>query len=308
MGNCLERPEISWHPGFYGAMEIELISNKGAFEFQREYNLSKEPLRMDLLIIRKLSNVKVENEIGYIFKTYNIAEYKSPDDKLTIDDYYKTVGYACLYKGLGTTVNQIPAEELTLSLFRDRYPRELFRSLEKAGLSVEERYPGIYYVTGKVLFDTQIIVTSRLKGKAHRSLRLLSPHVEIEDARGFIRDTIGLENPGDRNNAEAVLKVSMVANQSLYDEIRRKSKMDEWLRNFFREEIDESKKMAREEGRKEGRKEGWEEGREEGDINRAKKTAENMLKRGDSLENISAILEIPVDTIRAWNLEACAAL
>ena len=68
-------------------MEIELIANKGAFEFQREYNLSKEPVRMDLLIIRKLRDVPVKSEIGYVFKKYNVVEYKSPFDCLTIDVY-----------------------------------------------------------------------------------------------------------------------------------------------------------------------------------------------------------------------------
>ena len=77
MGNSLENMDISWHPGFYGAMEIELIANKGAFEFQREYNLSKEPVRMDLLIIRKLRDVPIKNEIGYISKSTMLLNTKA---------------------------------------------------------------------------------------------------------------------------------------------------------------------------------------------------------------------------------------
>ena len=99
MADNLETVSIQWHPGFYGAAEIEFLSNKGDLEFWREFNLSKEPVRMDLLIIKKLTDVKIKNEIGHIFKKLNVAEYKSPDDALTIDDYYKTIGYACLYKG-----------------------------------------------------------------------------------------------------------------------------------------------------------------------------------------------------------------
>lgn len=92
MGDNLEKTEIQWHPGFYGAAELELISNREELEFQREYNLSKKPLQMDLLIIKKLADVQIENEIGRIFKKYNVVEYKSPEDGLTIDDYYKTMG------------------------------------------------------------------------------------------------------------------------------------------------------------------------------------------------------------------------
>ena len=119
MADILETVNIQWHPGFYGAAELEFLSNKGDLEFQREFNLSKEPLRMDLLIIKKLSDIRIKNEIGHIFRRFNVVEYKNPDDALSIDDYYKTVGYACLYKGLGETVDQIPADELTISIFRE---------------------------------------------------------------------------------------------------------------------------------------------------------------------------------------------
>lgn len=70
--------------------------------------------RMDLLVIKKLTNVKIKNEIGRIFKRHNVVEYKSPEDELGIDDYYKTVGYACLYKGFGETADQIPAAKCFL--------------------------------------------------------------------------------------------------------------------------------------------------------------------------------------------------
>lgn len=221
MGNNLGDMDISWHPGFYGAIELELIANKGVFDFQREYNLSKEPLRMDLLIIRKLTKVPIKNEIGYIFKKYNIVEYKSPNDGLTYNDYYKTLGYACLYKGLGDQADQVLEEEMTVSIFQDRYPRELFRAMKKSGLEAEEAFPGIYYIRGKVLFDTQIVVTNRLEGKAHKSLRLLSHHVQEADAKAFIREAEKLKDPRDRNNIEAILQVSIAANQRLYNEIRR---------------------------------------------------------------------------------------
>ena len=65
---------------------------------------------MDLLIIEKRKNVQIQNEIGRIFRRHNVIEYKSPDDGMTIDDFFKTLGYAYLYKGLGEKVDQIPLE------------------------------------------------------------------------------------------------------------------------------------------------------------------------------------------------------
>ena len=238
-----EAVNIQWHPGFYGAAELEFISNKGDLEFQREFNLSKEPIRMDLLIIKKLSNVRTENEIGHIFRKFNVVEYKSNDDALSIDDYYKTVGYACLYKGLGETVDQIPANELTISIFRESYPREMFEAMKNLGLEIKERYPGIYYISGKqALFDTQIVVTKQLDRETHRTLRVLSKHVKEEDIRRFVEKATQMSEPGDRNNVDAVLQVSVSANKEIYEAIRRCDKvMCEALRELMKEDFEQTK-------------------------------------------------------------------
>lgn len=45
---------------------------------------------------------------------------------------------------------------------------------------------------------------------------------------------------------------------------------------------------------------------DEGDMKRAKRTARNMLKRGDSPEEIAEVLELPVETVKAWEKEAYA--
>ena len=247
LADILEAVNIQWHPGFYGAAELEFISNKGDLEFQREFNLSKEPIRMDLLIIKKLSNVRTENEIGHIFRKFNVVEYKSNDDALSIDDYYKTVGYACLYKGLGETVDQIPANELTISIFRESYPSEMFEAMKNLGLEIKERYPGIYYISGKqALFDTQVVVTKQLNRETRRTLRVLSKHVKEEDVRAFVEEAALISEPGDRNNVDAVLQVSVSANKEIYEAIRRCDKvMCEALRELMKEDFEKQERETR---------------------------------------------------------------
>ena len=247
LADVLEAVNIQWHPGFYGAAELEFISNKGDLEFQREFNLSKEPIRMDLLIIKKLSNIRTKNEIGHIFRKFNVVEYKSNDDALSIDDYYKTVGYACLYKGLGETVDQIPANELTISIFRESYPREMFEAMKNLGLEIKERYPGIYYISGKqALFDTQVVVTKQLNRETHRTLRVLSKHVKEEDVRAFVEEAALISEPGDRNNVDAVLQVSVSANKEIYEAIRRCDKvMCEALRELMKEDFEKQEQETR---------------------------------------------------------------
>lgn len=275
------KTEIQWHPGFYGAAELELLSNREALEFQREYNLSKKPLQIDLLIIKKLADVQIENEIGRIFKKYNVLEYKSPEDGLTIDDYYKTIGYACLYKGLGHRVNQIPAEELTLSIFREAYPRELFKSLKRFGYTIEEAFPGIYYILGKVLFDTQIVVTGRLSRETHSSLRILSRNAQAEDVRTFLTKARRLDSPGNRHNADAILQASIHANKRLYNEIRRDSGMCEALRELMKDEIDKILEEATAKAAEEAEKAAEE---------AAEKAAEKAMEKGMEKGADNAIL------------------
>jgi hypothetical protein len=232
--------DIQWHPAFYAAAGIELKENIEELELIPEYNLSKEPIRIDLLIIK--ANPKagmIKNEIGHIMKRYNVLEYKSPKDGMSIDDFYKTVGYACLYKGYGAMVNQIPLQELTVSLFRASYPRELFSALEREGHEIEEKYPGIYYVTNKLPFPAQIVVTSELRKETHSCLRILSDNAEKEDVERFLEQAKGMKSPGERNNIDSVLQVSVSANHDLYEDIRRNVVMCQALEELMKDVIDE---------------------------------------------------------------------
>ena len=145
---------IKWHPGFYGCIEYTLKEYKHDLTFDREYELSKEPIKMDMLIIKKKNDIIIENPIGHIFRKYNIVEYKSPRDELSIDDLYKTIGYAGLYKGYGKAVDEIPADEMTISIFRHTYPRELFKSLEKLSAKIVEKDFGIFYIYGIILKES----------------------------------------------------------------------------------------------------------------------------------------------------------
>ena len=236
---------ISYHQGFYGAAELEFRLETAEMTFYREYNLSKEPQRIDILVVVKEPDVQIENEVGKFFKQHNVIEYKSPDDGLTIDDLFKTIGYACQYKALGETVDQIPENQITVSLFRDTYPRRLFRALEESGRTITQPYPGVYYVKGHLQFDTQIVVISQLTADRHSALRVLSNHAREEDVRRFLTESAALKKQGDRNNINAILQVSVQANEDLYGKIRRDDDMSAALENLMKDVIEERVEEAR---------------------------------------------------------------
>ena len=244
---------IQWHPGFYGATELEFRQNKEDLVFITEMQLSKEPLRMDMLIIKKRDGARLKNEIGYLFKSNNILEYKNPDDSLSIDDFYKTLGYACLYKALAEKTDEIPADTISVMIARESYPRKLITELRQLGNEVALHSPGIYYVKGNTLFDVQIIVMNQLSPENHSAYRILSRNAHRADISRFLTEAAKFTNQGDRHNADAVLQVTMSANPSLFARIRKEdSDMCEALRTLMADDIN----AAKEEGIKEGIKEG----------------------------------------------------
>jgi hypothetical protein len=252
----VENNKIQWHPGFCGAAELEFRKNKDILKFEAEHKLSKQPLSIDLLIVKKQKDVVLENELGHIFRKYNILEYKSPGDDMNIDDYAKTISYAGLYKSLGKKVDAIPFKEVSVSMFRETYPEKMVKQLRENGLTVEKAYPGIYYVTGNPLYATQIVALNQLDEENHSSLRVLSKRVKEDDVRRFLTESEKLKEPGDRENIDAVLHVSMAANKAIYEKIKEDAKMCEELRVLMKEEIKNEIEDAQAKGREEGREQG----------------------------------------------------
>lgn len=71
---------------------------------------------------------------------------------------------------------------------------KMIKMLEETGFAVEREYPGIYYVKGRALFDTQIVVIRELSGAEHSGLKILGLDAREEDIVRF------LEKAGDNRN------------------------------------------------------------------------------------------------------------
>ena len=121
--------------------------------------------------VKKEKSFQISKNIGRIFRGYNIVEFKSPEDYMSIDDFYKVYGYACFYKADTGNEDKIAIEELTITLVSVRYPIKLINHLKSArGLVVEAVEEGIYYVIGDII-PIQIIVTSRLSDEKNLWLK-----------------------------------------------------------------------------------------------------------------------------------------
>lgn len=211
--------KVQWHPGFVAAMNLELAQNRADLIFEKEYNLNTKPLEIDLLVIKKNASVNISNEIGKLFRGHNIIEYKSPEDHLDIDDFYKTGAYASLYKSYGKTVDEIKADDVTVSIMREARPDGLFQYFEEHGYSMSNPYKGIYHIEGKVLFPTQIVVTRELDEESHIWLKALSERLEKEDIRNLLKGVNRLTEKVDKEFADSVLEVSIGANKQIIEEV-----------------------------------------------------------------------------------------
>lgn len=275
--------KLQWHPAFCAATELELRQDLDVLELIPEYNLSKKPLQIDLVIIKKMDWKRtLQNEIGHIMRGHNILEYKGPGDELTIDSFFKVIGYASLYKAQGIAVNKIPASEVTVSFFRNAYPKALFQELKKEGYILKKMYPGIYYVRGKVPFPVQVVVTSQLERKAHCSLRVLTTQVEMQDAELFLEQIHYLESKNERSNIDSVLQVSVNANKQVYSLLRRKNEMCEALRELMKDEIEKELENKLEQGEK---------------LQLIRQVIKK-LQKGNSVEETSDMLEEEPENIR----------
>lgn len=94
-------PKIQWHPGFYAGIELELSAYD--LDYDQEHQVTRGAPSFDLLIIKKQTDKIIDNEIGEFFRKQNVVEFKSPDDEMSIDVFYKVQSYAGLYKASGET-------------------------------------------------------------------------------------------------------------------------------------------------------------------------------------------------------------
>jgi len=257
--NQKKSQKLQWHPAFCSALRLELLEDAENLEFTDEFQLTEKPLQIDCTVVKVKKDCKIKNEIGKIFRKHNIFEYKSPMDELNIDTFYKAVAYACLYKVLPNHVNEIPAEEITITLIRDRKPVKLMHELEKSGYECKKETVGIYYVSG-VMFPVQIIASSELDVDMHVQLKALTNHLEESLMRQYLL-RVSAFSEREKNLADVVLQVIVNSNMEKVQKWKGSERiMCEALRVLMADELNEERVEGRLEGQREGRIEGKREG------------------------------------------------
>ena len=264
-----ERDKVFWHEAFSEALQLELHRYQEFLDFIDEYQLNKEALIMDVLVIKKKPGKLIDKNIGRIFKTHNVFEFKSETDSLSERDYNKVVAYALLY----SSFTPAPVSEITVSFSVTVHPRELLKYLEnERGFTVRTEEPGIYLIGGDT-FPVQILESKLLPPEENLFLRNLRSNLSIEDVT---------------KTAEAYKKIKPYEKKNVYLD-----RLIQANRERFKEAMMLSS-VVKELFFEVAEKDGWFTDRE---FEKAKTIAKKMLLMGDSIEKVSEATELSYETV-----------
>lgn len=233
-----EKKMLQWHPAFFAGLQIEFAEEAKLLTFENEHQLSKKPLEIDVLVVKKDTEVQIKKNIGRIFRRYNIFEYKSPEDYLSIDDFYKVYGYACFYKSDTPKADFIKSDEITISFVCEKKPEKLLKHLrQERQLDIIRIEEGIYYIEG-AYFPIQLLLTSELSKGANFWLRNLTNSLkEHREVNELITE---YEKHRQNELYRAMMNIIIRANEMLFEEVKGED-MCEALRELFKDEIEAAK-------------------------------------------------------------------
>ena len=72
-----KRKIIEWHPAFEASIQIEFENEIEKMTFEPEHLLSKQPMRIDELVIKIRGEEKIQKNIGRIFRSTILLNIKA---------------------------------------------------------------------------------------------------------------------------------------------------------------------------------------------------------------------------------------
>lgn len=198
-------------------------------------NSFDELFKTQFSVIIKNKQTEISNEIGRLFRKYNIMAYKSPYDDFNIDTLYEALAYAAFYKSDGNTVDERKTDDITISIVTMEKPLELFNTLKERGIEIKMPYDGIYYIKNYVLFPMQIVVTDELSSEKHTWIKSLSNKMDIVGMKSLLDKSIALEGKHEKELANSLIKTVLEANGDLINEIKENEEISRLLMQFSEE-------------------------------------------------------------------------
>ena len=233
---------LQWHDGFHAALQIELQGESAHLSFCSEHELYKKSLRVDTIVIKDSDDTPVQKNIGKIFRKHNLIEYKSPDDHLSIDDFYKVYGYACLYQSNTESIHEISMEDITITFVCSHFPRKMLKLLKKErNIQAVKKERGIYVLINDPI-PMQIIVNTQLPPRENRWLSSLKRNLAMDaNTKRLLRE---YKIHRESNLYQAAMDLIMRANQKTMEEAE--NMVCDVIKEIFEDEWKEKERQFQE--------------------------------------------------------------
>ena len=135
-------PRNKWTAFFAQLMGILL---EGKAQVLPEHELYKDPMRIDIVVIKLLKDEVIDNTVMRFFRKHNIVEFKGPSDTLNIWSFNRVLSYFYSY----LTQERVSFDDAAITFVSVRRPVKLFRLLqeERGYKIIPSGTDGIYYIT-----------------------------------------------------------------------------------------------------------------------------------------------------------------
>ena len=211
---------------------------------------------------------------------------------MNIDDFYKVYGYTCIYKTEVEKVNQIPAEELTITFVCYHYPRQMLRNLQnERNINVTNIENGIYYLYGDAI-PIQLIIVLELSIENNYWLNKLRNNLKSGGEIKLFMEQY--EKNRDSKLFQALADTVMRAN---WKEVEEEGNMSDVIKEIFADQFHKCEAEARAQGEAEGRAEGAASKMIEQIMKKYKKGC-SVSETADMLEENPSVIEQIYDILR----------
>ena len=175
---------------FVSKLKINTWGQRKALEFLPELSVSEGPMA-SFLVVKKKPLFTIKKPYALLWRKMNIVEYKSLKAPMNMHLLAKAHIYAHEVLCFGTKLEPVELEDLTVSIFRQTYPRKFFKECKKRGVTVEKKKPGVYVVKGFSCIPTQVVVLSLVEDPMLRSIVPGAKKEDIGRLLSFIEEERG---------------------------------------------------------------------------------------------------------------------
>lgn len=162
---------------------------------------------------------------------------------MSIDDFYRTYGYACFYKADRGREDAVIIDEITITFVCYHFPQKLINHLQtERNYSMIRTEKGIYHIKGDKI-PIQLVIVPKLSAEENLWLKSLTDNLREEQIRTELLPAY--RGHKDSHLYQSVMDMIVRANREKFEEVKDMCKA---LEELMQEELEEMKESGKQEG------------------------------------------------------------